>query len=507
MNRQKQAKDTKDTSLGRRFARAAAWMVAFRWIDRVIGLLSVALLARILAPEDFGIVGYGMLIIGFLDLFTGLSTDAELIRHQDPDRAYYNAAWTMNVLRGFAIGVLILILTQPAAAFFHEPRLEGVMFALAAVPIIQGFENIGVVEFRKRLEFDREFRFLLVSRIVGTVAAVALALVLRNYWALVAGSALRVAFRVALSYGFHPFRPRVAWLRVAEIFRFSRWIMLQNLASGVNEKLPAMVIGRELNSVALAFFNMSKEIADLSVTEIRAPIRRALYPSLTQIAHQPERLRNVLVQTTGMLALLTIPIPLGIALVAEDLVPLFLGSQWQPTVLLLQPLCLAVTVSALGTNSQLAYVALNRAYLTAVAAFARVLLLLALLLSVPSSYGAVGVAYAVAAASFIMLIADYALASRILRIRAGSLLRAAWRPVTASLVMCVAVWLMRSGFAPAADISGHLLSLTRSALVGVVIYVVCELALWMAAGRPGGAEGRVVALLTNYADRLRRKAG
>lgn len=506
MNRDRSAKGTTDAGLGARFARAAAWMVAFRWVDRLIGLVSVAIIARILAPEDFGIVGYAMLVIGLLDLFTGLSTDAELIRQQDADEGYYNAAWTMNILRGLAIGALIVILTQPAVTFFREPRLDAVMPALAAIPVIQGFENIGVVEFRKRLEFDREFRFLVTSRIAGTVAAIALALALRNYWALVAGSALRAAFRVGLSYGFHPFRPRIKWKRVGEIFRFSRWIMLQNLATGVSEKLPALVIGREFNSVALAFFNMGKEIADLSVTEIRAPIRRALYPSLAQIAGQQERVRDALIQTTAMLALLTMPIPLGIALVAEDLVPIFLGPQWQPTVAVLQPLCLAVGVSALGTNSQLAYMALNRANLTAIAAFTRVLLLSALLLSVPASYGAVGVAYAVAAASLVMLVADYALTSRMLGIRATSLLAAVWRPVAASLAMCASVWLVRSGFAAAQDISAHLLSLVRSALLGFVVYVVCLLALWALSGRPRGAERRLFGLLTNYVDHLRREA-
>jgi lipopolysaccharide exporter len=76
-------------------------------------------------PDDFGVVGYAMLIIGTLDLFTGIATDAELIRHQLADRAYYSAAWSMNVLRGFAIGVLLIILIEPATEFFGEPRLAG----------------------------------------------------------------------------------------------------------------------------------------------------------------------------------------------------------------------------------------------------------------------------------------------------------------------------------------------------------------------------------------------
>src|SRR5256885_7889732 len=119
-------------NLARRVASAVSWMVASRWIDRIIGLLSVAILARLLLPADFGIVGYAMLMIGILELFTGISTDTELIRRKHADRGYYDAAWTMNVLQGLAIGALMIALAHPAAAFFHEPRLVDIMLALAA---------------------------------------------------------------------------------------------------------------------------------------------------------------------------------------------------------------------------------------------------------------------------------------------------------------------------------------------------------------------------------------
>jgi O-antigen/teichoic acid export membrane protein len=251
---------------------------------------------------------------------------------------------------------------------------------------------------------------------------------------------------------------------------------------------------------------MGKEIAELSITEIRAPIRRALYPGLARIADRQERLSEVLVESTAMFALLTVPIPLGIALVAEDLVPLFLGAQWQPTVAVLQPLCIAVAVSALGNNSQLAYMALNRAHLAAIAAVVRLLLLAALLVVLPVSYGVIGVAYVVAGVSCIMLVADYALSARILSISTGRFLCAVWRPVTASLAMCVAVWLIRSGFAPAADLPAHVWSLVRSTLLGAVVYVVCLLALWVMGGRRDGAERRLVALATHFFDRLGRNA-
>jgi O-antigen/teichoic acid export membrane protein len=376
------------------------------------------------------------------------------------------------------------------------------MVVLAAIPFVLGFENVGIVDFRKRLEFDLEFRFLLSVRMLRTVATIGLAFVLRNYWALVIGSTLGAALRVALSYLFHPFRPRFDFGRVPEIFRFSRWMMLQNVAGGVSTWLPGLVIGREWNSGALAFFNVSREIADLSTTEVRAPIRRALYPGLAQVADERDRLGRVLVESTGLLALLTVPIPLGIALVADDFVPLFLGTQWQPAIELLRPLCIAGSVAALGTNSQLALMAINRSHLSAVGASLRALILLAVLLAVAPAFGVVGVAYAVAGVTCVMAVADYALASRLLGITARSFIAVVWRPVAAALLMAAAVWLVRAGIDSGDGGASHAFALAREALVGATVYVLAVFALWVVAGRPAGAEGRLLALARDY--RLRR---
>src|SRR5262249_37335472 len=154
-------------------------------------------------------------------------------------------------------------------------------------------------------------------------------------------------------------------------------------------------------------------------------------PGLAQLSDRHEHLGDALVESTGVLALVTIPIPLGIALVATDLVPLFLGAQWLPTIEILQPLCVAAAITGLGTTSRLAYLALGRSPLPAVAAVLRVLLLAALLAAVAPSYGVVGVAYAVAGVSAALVIFDYGLTSRFLRIRIRRFVAVVWRPVTA----------------------------------------------------------------------------
>ncbi len=504
MTAPRQPARSEDSSLGRRIAVGAGWMVAMRWTDRLIGLASIAVLARVLLPEHFGIVGYAMLVIALLDLVSGMSVDDALIRERDADGAYYSAAWTMNVIRGMALGILMLALARPAAEFFREPALDAVVFAVAAIPLLQGLQNVGTVEFRKELRFSLEFRFVLLPRIVATLATIGLAFALRSYWALVAGSILRVALKSALSYRLHPFRAKFTFARIPEIFRFSRWMILQNLVAGLCQKLPAFVIGHQWNSSALAYFNMGREIAELSRTEIQAPIRRALYPGLAQIAESPARLHATLVESTAMMALLTLPIPLGTALVAEDLVPLFLGAQWQATVPLLQVLCLGAAVNAVGTNSQLVYLVLNRSHLTAGANLVRLLLLVLAILVLAPIYGVVGVACAVAAVNGAMVVADYFLTPWRLGFEARRLPMAVWRPVTASVGMCVAVLLVRSGFAPAADPGAHALSLAISVCVGVLAFAGCAIALWLASGRPDGAERRLVSVIAQYRVRLHR---
>jgi PST family polysaccharide transporter len=467
-------------------------MVAFRWLDRLIGLASIAILARLLVPGDFGLVGYAMIVIGLLDLLADFSTDAELIRRRDPSRDHFDAAWTINVLKGVVMSVVMLLLAPLAADYFHEPRLSMVMYALAALPLIQSLENVGVVEFRKRLEFDREFRYLLTSRLVGTIVVVALAFLVRSYWALIFGSLARAVIRVGLSYRLHSFRPRFGLARVPEVFRFSRWMLMQNLAIGLTERIPALVIGRLFDASSLAFYNISKEISDLAATEVRAPIRRALYPGLSQVSDRQDRIKTVVIESTGMMALLTFPVPLGIALVAQDLVPLFLGSHWIPAVALLQPLSIAAAMQAIDTNSALVYMATNRVYLTAIGSLLRLVVLATLISLLAPRFGVAGVAYAAGIGGVMIVVTDYALSARLLGIPIGRFVDVVWRPVVAGVMMCVAVELLRLAMQPAESTVGHARLLGGSATLGAAVYTAAVLALWAVIGRPKGAEQRLI---------------
>ncbi|MDQ3445451.1 MAG: oligosaccharide flippase family protein, partial [Pseudomonadota bacterium] len=103
-------------------ARGAAWMFAARMTDKVIGLVSTLFLARLLVPEDFGLVAIATAVIAFLALLANFSFEVALIQHPAPTREHYDTVWTINLLFGLGIAIALVALSHPLASFYDEPR-------------------------------------------------------------------------------------------------------------------------------------------------------------------------------------------------------------------------------------------------------------------------------------------------------------------------------------------------------------------------------------------------
>jgi len=203
-------------------AKGAAWTVFMRMAIRIIGLISTTILARLLVPADFGLVAMATMVWMALEAMGEFSFNVALIQNQAAGRHEYDTVWTMTILRGMVLALLMLALAGPAAAFFKEPRLEAIFHVLALVPVIQGFANVGIVDFQKHLRFDKDFVFMVGVKLSGFAVTVPLAFIWRSYWALVAGIVTAGVARLVLSYVLHPHRPRFTLVRWRRIFAFSK---------------------------------------------------------------------------------------------------------------------------------------------------------------------------------------------------------------------------------------------------------------------------------------------
>ena len=232
-------------------ARGADWMVLFRLFDRSMGILSTTILARVLLPADFGLVAMAMSVIAIIELATAFSFEIALIQNPEPQREHYDTAWTLNILVAFGGAVITSALAHPAASFYGDPRLVPVMVCIAAGWAVSGLENTGIVNFRRRMDFATEFRFMATKRLVTFAASMAAAFALRSYWALVIGMVTGRVVGAMLSYVMEPYRPRLSLARAHELFSFSGRLLANNVAGVVLNRMPHFVVGRVFGAQAL----------------------------------------------------------------------------------------------------------------------------------------------------------------------------------------------------------------------------------------------------------------
>jgi O-antigen/teichoic acid export membrane protein len=494
--------DDKYSQLGKRMAKGALWSVLMRVAVRSIGLVSMIVLARLLVPADFGLVVLATMLVAFLELFSELQLWTFLIVGRDVDRSYYDTAWTLSLLRGGLTAIALVIFAPFAADFFAEPRLEQVVYALALVCILDGLANIGVVDFYKSLTFERDFRLLVGTRLISFAVTVLAALLLRNYWALVIGKLSGSLALLVLSYTMHPYRPRFSLARTREIVRFSKWLLANNLLDYAQRRSYAFVIGKILDATSLGLYSLAREVSALATTELAVPIRRVLLPGFSALADDPAAMRRAFLDGLSIIVMLTLPLTVGIALVADPLVRVVMGPNWLEAIPVMQVLAVAGIARVCSANSDAYLLTLELPHLTTVlACFGAVVGVLSMLWAT-SVWGLTGAAWAASVTAVSQMVLNYAIVWRATSISPKAVGAVIWRSVGACVAMSAAVLALLDQWPRTNASLGPLWELCSASLVGAGTYIATHLGLWRLCGAPPSAERHALRLVSTFASRI-----
>ena len=473
-----------------------------RWGVRLLGVASTVILARLLEPSDFGVVAMAMLVVGFVDMWVAFGLDVALIQNQAATREHYDTVWTLMILQSAFIATTIAVLAPLAATYFGEPRVSAVLWVVAGAILAGGFGNVGVVEFRKRFEFHKEFVVAIVGKVIGFVVTITSAFALRSYWALVLGIVAGYVSGVVVGYLLHPFRPRLSLARVSELWGFSQWMLVNSFAVYADQKAPELIVGRQFGADALGLYTVAGDVAQLPTTELAQPVNRALFPAFAKLNQDPERANSGLVQAVQAIVMVTLPAGVGLALVAEPLTVVMLGEKWADAAPVLVLLALAGSVRIVSSASGSFMIALGR-----VKDWGRVLWLQAVgfvLAGVGAGWwlGLEGVAAARLAVALAVFPLPILLLRRMTGLRVREVAAALVRPALASAVMALAVY----GVSLVGESSALVLLLSQ-VVVGMVVYAATIFMLWHGAGRPTGAEEFVMGSIRPYVQGMWRLRG
>lgn len=393
-------------NIAARSIKGSGWVFSLNIGQQLLSLVTLVVLARILFPSDFGLVGIATLTIAMLNVFTETGFGMALIQKREDIRSFLNSAWTLSLVRGVIIFIFLILIAPLVAFFFNAPAVTPILQVLAFTVVLQGLTNIGVIAFQKELEFDKQFIFQFTGSLAVFVSTISAAFILRSVWALVIGALVGSAVTLLMSYVLHPYRPRLDFdrSRIGELWGFGKWVFASTIIIYFLMNGDNLFVGRFFGVASLGFYQIAYTISNLPATQITHVVSNVAFPAYSKLQHDLKALRSAYLRGLQLTAALSIPLGVGIFVLAPEFVTVFLGQRWMPMVLPLQILCLFGVLRSILAASGPVFYSLGRPDIEAKVPALQLLVMILLIYPLAMKWDLAGVAATVCIAALIILV-------------------------------------------------------------------------------------------------------
>ncbi|MEO8003688.1 MAG: MOP flippase family protein [Betaproteobacteria bacterium] len=420
-------------------SKANARWVALSQAARILSqLASVALLSRLLQPEDYGLMAMAMVVSNCAYLFRDMGTAAAIIQKDRLSPAMVDTVHWTNVALGLLIGAIVLLAAPVVAAAFHAPDLEPLLRVLALVFPLSSF---GV---SRQALFERESKFSLVAfaEVLASFLGLAVALVLAwggaGVWSLVAQVFVASAVLTAVFAAASGYRPALSWQRAQfkALLGFSGHLTLFNCVNYLSRNADSMVIGRLLGTAPLGIYSMAYRLMLFPVQNMTWVATRALFPVMSRHQNANAEIARLYLKSIAFIAFLTAPMMAGLAALREPFVTLVFGERWNAVAQVIAWLAPAGFIQSVVSASGTLFMAKGKTdglfrlgvagAVVQIAAF-----------TAGSHWGINGVAGWYLTANVILAIPVLHFSTRLIGLGMGDVLRAIWRPVALGLALFI----------------------------------------------------------------------
>jgi O-antigen/teichoic acid export membrane protein len=422
-------------SLGARTLRGSAWAYGSYIGGQLLVLVSTAILARLLSPEDFGLVALALVFILLLDTISDLGLSPALVISTEEElRERANTVFGSTVVLGLALAALTAALAPLAAAFFDQPELTPLLAVLGLTFVLRALGATHYALAQKRLDF----RARTVAEVTGVCArgasGIALALAGFGPWSLVVGYLVGTAAVSATLWRLVPWRPsglpRRAQLR--GMLRFGGTLTAVDVLAAVIGQIDYVFVGRVLGTSALGLYTLGFRLPEMLVVGFAVVAGRVLFPAFASVDR--DALGRAFLVSVRYSAIVALPLAVGLAVLAEPFVLTLFGERWEGSVDCMRVLSIYALAVAIGIPAGIAYKATGQAGVLLKLAVPRTALVIGSIALVVDQ-GIVAVAACQAGVAGLFAIIGLAIASRMLAVRPGELASELLPPTAAAAVM------------------------------------------------------------------------
>lgn len=423
-----------------------------------LSIVNTLILARLLTPADFGIIGMVTVIINFLAMFKDAGLSTATIQNERIDSGQISTLFWINFLISLTLGIIILISSPLVAAFYKKPELTAVTAVLSVSFIIQGI----TIQHSALLQRHLKFTALALNDIIAQLCMMAVAISMASlgfrYWALAGGTIARTITLVLLTYYFCPWTPgkMKKGTGAGKMLRFGGHLTGSNFVGYLSRNLDSILIGRFIGAEPLGLYSRAFTLLMQPLNQIKAPLTTMSLPVLSSLKNEPERYKNYYRQLLDVNISLALPVSVYCFLESEFLIRVLLGQKWMDAVPVFKILAIGGVFVATSGAPGLVMLShgLSKRYLQLTVLTALVIAV-SFIAGIPFGINGVAVAYSVA--SFLIIIPLITYGFRGTPVKPGLVLRSAAGPLFASVTAGIIAYL----FIIVSDtdsISGHIIT-------------------------------------------------
>ena len=493
-------------SLTGRVMRGAVWIIGGRFFVRALGLINTLVLARLLVPEDFGLVAIGVTVMQLLQNITDIGVSRTVVKFRNAGRAQYDTLFTISLIRGLAVSAIMLIAAMFADNFYNDPRVTVIFLGIAVVPLVHALMNPRFFEFERELDFSKQFMLEAADKLIGVAVSITIAIVFRTYWAIILGLVTGAFAQLVMSWLLRPYRPRLSFSAIGEIGGFAGWLAGLSFVAALNNKLDVLFLGKFVSPADVGAFFVGGSVASLPSGEIAIPMARAIYPGLSELQGDSAAMRSAYLRAAEALALIAMPASFGVAFIAHDLVALLLGPGWERAALMLQYFSPAAGLGVIFYATNAYALAMGRARLLFFREVLVFFIRMPIFIIAVVLYGLLGAAVACAIGLLVIAALNAGLYARL---SGGAPFEPIWRArrsLAGVAVMAVYFLLVRQDLSALVNMP-LAVRLCADAIAGGGLYCVTVYGLWRAEGAPNSIERLLINQSNAAIARLARFAG
>jgi PST family polysaccharide transporter len=431
--------------------------------------VSTVVLARLLTPNDYGLVAMVTAITGFIALFQDMGLSSATIQRANITHSQVSDLFWLNTAVSLALALILGGCATIISRFYDEPRLTRITLVLAGTFVLSG------LAIQHRALLSRQMRFAKMALVdigsasIGIATGIVMALYGAEYWALVGMSATGSLSSTILVWVFCTWRPNlpVRGAGIVPMLKFGGYITGFDMVNYFARNLDSILLGRFWGANVLGFYSRAYTLMMLPITQVRAPLSAVALPALSHINDDPVRYRRCYIKLITLIAFITMPIMAFLSVCADQVIYLLLGSQWSGAAGVFRILCINAFIQPTMGTAGLVTISLGQSkrYFGIGTIDA---MIIAFSFALGLFWGAVGVAVAYTIATYVILVPTLWYCYRQSPLTLAHFFASIVRPLAASAVMCLVILSVQSHLSDvsvAAAIASYL-------VIGSLTYVI-----------------------------------